>query len=70
MSLSDLPLPYLTDPSGQEHHLTEEITQIGRAVENQIVITSKRVSREHARILKDGRKLTLEPPIGYPPLRE
>jgi pSer/pThr/pTyr-binding forkhead associated (FHA) protein len=60
MSLSDLPIPYLTDPSGHEHHLTEETTQIGRAVENQIVITSKRVSREHARILIEGRKLTLE----------
>jgi pSer/pThr/pTyr-binding forkhead associated (FHA) protein len=60
MTLSDLPTPYLTDPSGQEHRLTESITQIGRALDNHIVITSKRVSREHARILKDGRKLTLE----------
>lgn len=60
MTLSNPSTPYLTDPSGQEHHLTEAITQIGRSVENHIVITSKRVSREHARILKDGRKLTIE----------
>jgi len=60
MTLSEPIPPYLTDPSGQEHQLTAAVTEIGRAVDNDIVITSKRVSREHARILKDGRKLVLE----------
>ncbi len=60
MTLSNSLPPYLTDPTGKEHHLTEEITQIGRAVDNHIVITSKRVSREHARIAREGRKITLE----------
>jgi DNA-binding response OmpR family regulator len=52
--------PYVTDPSGQEHHLTGETTRIGRSVDNDIVITSKRVSREHALIRRDGRRLVLE----------
>jgi len=60
MSLSELPTPYLSDPNHQEHRLTADLTEIGRAVENHIVVTSKRVSREHARIRKDGRKLFLE----------
>ncbi|MBN1428368.1 MAG: FHA domain-containing protein [Anaerolineae bacterium] len=52
--------PYLTDPSGQEHLLSNETTTIGRAAECDIVITSKRVSREHARIIRQGRSLLLE----------
>ena len=54
MTLSDLSNPYLTDPGGHEHYLTAEITEIGRAAENDIIITGKRVSREHARIHKDA----------------
>ena len=56
----DLPIPYLTDPIGHEHHLRGETTTLGRAVECDIVITSKRVSREHARLRRDGRRVTLE----------
>jgi DNA-binding response OmpR family regulator len=52
--------PYLTDPDEQEHPLSNEVTTIGRAVECDIVITSKRVSREHARIIRRGRSLLLE----------
>ena len=48
--------PYLTDPNGQEHLLTKEVSVIGRAVECDIVIVSKSISREHARIRKDGRR--------------
>ncbi len=52
--------PFLTDPNKQEHHLESSITTIGRAVENDIVITNKRVSRAHAQIRRDGRHLFLE----------
>ncbi len=56
----ELPTPYLTDPTGREHYLRGETTTIGRAVECDIVITSKRVSREHARLTRAGRRVTLE----------
>ena len=56
----EFPTPYLTDPTGHEHQLRGEITTIGRAVECDIVITSKRVSREHARLVRDGRRVMLE----------
>jgi len=59
MTLSD-PIPYLTDPSDQEHRLLTPLIEIGRAVDNDIVVTSKRVSREHACIRRDGRKWILE----------
>ena len=52
--------PFLTDPTGQEHTLKSENTTIGRAVGNDIIITSKRVSREHANIHRDGWKVILE----------
>lgn len=54
------PVPYLTDPSGDEHLLRSAQTAIGRAVENEIVITSKRVSRVHARIRREGWRVILE----------
>lgn len=54
------PSPYLIDPAGKEHHLAEPVSNIGRGVDNEIVIASKRVSREHARIRREGRKLVLE----------
>jgi pSer/pThr/pTyr-binding forkhead associated (FHA) protein len=44
------PVPFITDPTGREHLLTGETITIGRAVENDIIITSKRVSRKHARV--------------------
>jgi hypothetical protein len=53
-------VPYLTDPTGREHRLTGDSIVIGRAVENDIVITSKRVSREHARVRRDGWRVMLE----------
>ena len=52
--------PFLTDPNKQEHHLENSITAIGRAVENDIVVTNKRVSREHAQIRREGRRLFLD----------
>lgn len=54
------PVPFLTDPTGREHLLSGETTTIGRALENEIVITSKRVSREHARLVRDGWRVVLE----------
>ena len=53
-------IPYLLDPSGQEHGLGNPVTHMGRAVENEIVILDKRSSREHAVIRREGRKLILE----------
>ncbi|MCA9932682.1 MAG: FHA domain-containing protein, partial [Anaerolineales bacterium] len=46
--------PTLTDPTGRSHTLAGEVTVIGRAVENDIVVTSKRISREHAQITRQG----------------
>ncbi|MFL7807235.1 MAG: FHA domain-containing protein, partial [Anaerolineae bacterium] len=53
-------VPYLADPTGREHRLTGDSIVIGRAVENDIVITSKRVSREHALVRRDGWRVMLE----------
>ncbi len=52
-------VPFLTDPTGREHCL-DETTTIGRALENDIVITSRRVSREHARIRQEGWRRMVE----------
>jgi len=52
--------PYFTDPTGREHLLSGESITIGRAVENEIVVTSKRVSREHARVRREGWHVVLE----------
>ena len=52
--------PCLTDPTGREHPLTSDVTTIGRAVENDIVITSRRVSREHAHLRREGWRVILE----------
>ncbi len=53
-------VPFLTDPTGREHPLTGETITIGRAVECDIVITSRRVSREHACVRREGRRAMLE----------
>jgi pSer/pThr/pTyr-binding forkhead associated (FHA) protein len=50
----------LADPAGREHPLTNECVTIGRALENDVVITSKRVSREHARVRREGWRVILE----------
>jgi DNA-binding response OmpR family regulator len=52
--------PYLCDPSKHEHSLEQAITHLGRGVENEIVIVSKRASREHAHIRRDGRRIFLD----------
>ena len=52
--------PFLTDPAGREHRLSGDNITIGRAVENDIVITSKRVSREHAQVRREGWRVMLE----------
>jgi DNA-binding response OmpR family regulator len=53
-------VPFLSDPTGREHPLTGDAITIGRAVENDIVITSKRVSREHAQVRREGWRVMLE----------
>jgi pSer/pThr/pTyr-binding forkhead associated (FHA) protein len=58
--MEPLQCAYLVDPVGQEHLLENLPVKIGRAVENEIVVISKRVSREHARIWRDGRRIFLE----------
>jgi len=52
-------VPFFTDPTGREHLLTGESMTIGRAVESDIVITSRRVSREHSRVQREGRHVML-----------
>jgi pSer/pThr/pTyr-binding forkhead associated (FHA) protein len=52
--------PYLRDPSKKEHFLEQTVTRLGRAVENEIVIVSKRASREHAHLRRDGRRVFLD----------
>jgi len=52
--------PYLRDLSKKEHLLEQTVTHLGRAVENEIVIVSKRASREHAHIRREGRKTFLD----------
>jgi hypothetical protein len=52
-------VPFFTDPTEREHLLTGETTTIGRAVDNDIVITSRRVSREHTRVQRQGRHVML-----------
>jgi hypothetical protein len=53
-------MPFLTDTTGREHPLADDTITIGRAIENDIVITSKRVSREHARVRREGWRAILE----------
>ena len=53
-------IPTLTDPTGRAHSLSEATTMIGRAVENEIVVSSKRISREHACIRREGWRVILE----------
>lgn len=53
-------LPFLTDPAGREHVLAEDVVTIGRAVENDLIVTSRRVSREHARLRRKGWRVLLE----------
>lgn len=52
-------VPFFTDPTGREHLLAGESMTIGRAVESDIVITSRRVSREHSRVERQGRHVML-----------
>jgi DNA-binding response OmpR family regulator len=51
--------PYFADPTGREHLLEDETINIGRGVENDIVVTSRRVSREHAQVRREGRRAIL-----------
>ena len=52
--------PYLTDPSKKQHALEQPVTRLGRGLENEIVVVSKRVSREHAHIRREGRRTFLD----------
>lgn len=52
--------PFLTDPTGREHPLSADIVTIGRAVESDLVITSRRVSREHACLRREGWRVILQ----------
>ena len=58
--MTDEQNPHLIDPTGREHPLQNINTVIGRAVENDIVITSKRVSREHTQIRREGWRVFVE----------
>ena len=52
--------PKLTDPTGRAHALSGAVSTIGRAVENDIVVSSKRISREHACVRRQGWRVILE----------
>jgi len=52
--------PFLTDLNGQEHRLEAETLLVGRAIESDVVIVSPRISREHARLSRKGRRWFLE----------
>ncbi|MCA9873423.1 MAG: FHA domain-containing protein [Ardenticatenaceae bacterium] len=58
--MADKQTPLLTDPTGRQHHLVNDSTIIGRALDSDIVITSKRISREHAQIRREGWRVFLE----------
>lgn len=58
--MNEKPIPLLTDPTGRQHLLNNEKTIIGRAVGCDIVITSKRVSREHTQIRREGWRIYVE----------
>lgn len=58
--MADSNTPYLRDPSKQDHYLEQAVTRLGRAVENEVVIVSKRASREHAHIRREGRRVFLD----------
>jgi DNA-binding response OmpR family regulator len=53
-------VPLLTDPTGRDHLLSGETITIGRAVECDIVITSKRVSRRHAQVQRQSGEVILQ----------
>ncbi len=53
-------VPFFTDPTGREHPLVGDTATIGRTLECDIVVTSKRVSREHARVRREGWRILLE----------
>jgi hypothetical protein len=48
--------PFLTDPNSQEHRLPAQTATIGRAMECDIVIASKSISRENTRLRREGRR--------------
>jgi len=52
--------PYLTDPNGQEHRLSVQAAVIGRAVDCDVVVASKSVSRQHTRLCREGRRWLVE----------
>ncbi len=54
------PTPFFTDPAGQRHPLAQATVTLGRAADNDIVITGQRVSRGHALVRRDGRQVLLE----------
>ena len=58
--MSNPNIPYLSDPSKKQHLLEQSIMRIGRGLENEIVVVSKRVSREHVHIRREGRRTFLD----------
>ena len=52
--------PFLTDPNSKEHRLPAQAAIIGRAMECDIVIASKSISRENTRIRREGRHWFVE----------
>lgn len=53
-------IPFLIGPEGEKHLLDGEVTTIGRAAENDVVVRDPRASRRHACIRRQGQHLLLE----------
>ncbi len=64
--------PYLSDPTGREHPLTGETITIGRALENDVVVTSEipGVNPDDIDISVTGDTLTIKGKRQQPELKE
>lgn len=58
--MNEKQIPLLIDPTERQHPLKNDKMVIGRAVDCDIVITSKRVSREHTQIRREGWRIYVE----------
>jgi adenylate cyclase len=52
-------IPFLSDPARRGHQLTNQTTKIDRAIENDVAVTSRRVSRMHAQVQRQGQSVIL-----------
>lgn len=58
--MTEPPLPWLSDHTGKRHVLNGSQVRLGRALDNEIVISGMRASREHAHIGFDKHRVWIE----------